>query len=142
LSYSRFDYGDLRASAGTTAEPVSLSIEVTNAGERAGHEVVQLYVRDDVASVARPDQQLVGFTRLWLEPGATRDVDLVVDPSRLAFFDEAMRFVVEPGSFTFSVGASSVDIRSSATVTLTGPVVEHRQSAVIATEISHGGQRP
>ncbi len=136
LSYTLFDYGELRASAGTTSDSVTLSVEVSNAGDRPGHEVVQLYVRDDVASVARPDQQLVGFMRLWLELGDARVVDLTVDPSRLAFFDEAMRFVVEPGSFTFSVGASSVDIRSTATVTLTGPVVEHRQSAIIATEVS------
>ena len=137
LSYTTFEYGDLVVeSAGTTAEPIVLAVDVRNTGSRAGHEVVQLTVRDDVASVARHRFALCGFAKVLLEPGATRTVHFTVDPSRLAFFDPSMRFVIEPGDFTFRCGSSS------ATVTLTGDVVEHRQRNVIATEAVAAPPRP
>jgi beta-glucosidase len=129
LSYTTFEHGDLTVEAAdSTAEPVVLAIDVWNAGSRAGDEVVRLTVRDDVASVARPRFQLVGFTKVRLEPGETTTVRFTVDPSRLAFYDPAMRFVIEPGDFTFRCGDAST------TVTLGGDVVEHRQRDVIATE--------
>lgn len=113
LSYTRFTYADLAvAPARATAEaPIAVSCAITNDGARAGEEVVQLYVRDVVARVTRPVKQLVGFARVPLEPGATRRVTFRLDPSQLAFFDEAMRFVVEPGEFQVMIGASSADIR-------------------------------
>jgi beta-glucosidase len=70
-----------------------------------------------------------------IEPGDTRRVTFAVDPSRLAFYDEAMRFVVEPGTFTFSVGASSVDVRATATVELIGDVADYRQREIRATTV-------
>jgi beta-glucosidase len=115
---------------------VRLSVDVTNTGEQAGSEVVQLYVRDDVASVARPDRQLVGFVRVPLEPGETRTVSFRVDPSRLAFFDDDMRFVTEPGTFTFSVGATSVDIRATVQVELVGARADYAQRSVRPTEVN------
>jgi len=135
LAYTTFEYGDLRAQHGTTADPIRLSVRVTNVGDRAGDEVVQLYVRDEVASVARPDQQLIGFARVGIEPGRTRTLHFRVDPSRLAFYDPRMRFVVEPGGFRFTVGASSADIRAEARIELEGDVVEHRQRDVVATAV-------
>ena len=130
LSYTTFECGELVVeSAGTTGEPIVLAVDVTNAGERAGHEVVQLSVRDDVASVARHRFALVGFTKVPLEPGDTRTVRFTVHPSRLAFFDPSMRFVIEPGAFTFRCHGREV------TVELTGDVVEHRQRGVIATAV-------
>jgi beta-glucosidase len=92
-------------------------------------------VRDEVASVARPDQQLIGFARVAIEPGQTRILHFRVDPSRLAFYDPRMRFVVEPGAFLFTVGASSGDIRAEARVELEGVVLEHRQRDVVATRV-------
>jgi beta-glucosidase len=134
LTYTTFEHGELEvASSGTTAEPVVLHATVTNVGERHGTEVVQLYVRDDVASVARPYQQLVGFARVGLQPGETATIAFEVHPSRLAFYDESMRFVVEPGTFRFSVGGASDAAESHATVELTGDVAEHRQRDVVAT---------
>ncbi|MEJ7585792.1 MAG: fibronectin type III-like domain-contianing protein [Acidimicrobiales bacterium] len=112
------------------------SVEVTNGGARAGDEIVQLYVRDDVASVARPERQLVGFARVPLEPGQAATVAFTVHPSRLAFYDPTMRYVVEPGRFTFSVGASSADIRARATAVLGGDVTAYEQRAVVATAVS------
>jgi beta-glucosidase len=135
LSYTTFGYGDLRAGAGATDMPVHLSVTVTNTGPRAGHEVVQLYARDEVASVARPMQQLVGFAGIDLDAGEAATIEFTVDPSRLAFYDPAMRFVMEPGDVTFMVGASSAEIRSRVTVRLGGPVTEYRQRDVVATAI-------
>jgi beta-glucosidase len=134
LSYTSFAYGDLVLKGGaTTADPVVASVSVTNAGDRDGDEVVQLYVRDDVASTARPNRMLVGFARITIPAGATRTVSFTVHPSRLAFYDPAMRFVVEPGTFRFSVGASSADLRSHAVLSMAGTTAEHRQRDVVAT---------
>lgn len=135
LSYTRFEYSGLEVSASTTSEPVTISLQVRNAGERRGPEVVQLYCRDNVASVARPDMQLMGFARVTLDAGEARCVKFTVDPSRLAFYDKSMRFVTEPGAFTFMVGASSADIRMQQEVTLGGEVAEYKQSAVVATGV-------
>ena len=111
-------------------------MEVRNTGQRAGDEVVQLYCRDDVASVARPDQLLVGFARVSLDPGQARRVTFSVHPSRLAFYDPRMRFVVEPGMFHFSVGASAADIRAEQVVELSGAVAEYRQREIVATRVA------
>ncbi len=135
LSYTTFAYSDLNVQAATTTAPVIVSIEVRNTGERAGDEVVQLYYRDLVASVARPQRMLLGFARVSLAPGHARRVTFTVHPSRLAFYDPSMRFVTEPGAFTFSVGASSTDIRAEETVTLDGPVAAYRQRDVLDTQV-------
>ena len=136
LTYTTFDYGELSVlSSGTTEEPVVLVATVTNVGDRRGTEVIQLYVRDDVASVARPYQQLVGFTRVELAAGESATVTFEVHPSRLAFYDEAMRFVTEPGSFRFSVGGSSDRAKTHAVVSLAGGVAEFRQRNVVATAV-------
>lgn len=130
LSYATFERGGLTVEgAGTTSEPVVLAIETRNTSDRAGVDVVQLVVRDDVASVARHQFFLRGFAPVPLEPGEGRSVRFTVDPSRLAFYDPTMRFVVEPGSFTFRVGDDE------AAVTLGGEVVELRQRDVVATAV-------
>ncbi|HJQ85455.1 MAG TPA: glycoside hydrolase family 3 N-terminal domain-containing protein, partial [Candidatus Binatia bacterium] len=122
LSYTTFAWDDLTLSAGTTRDPLDVGLTVHNTGARPGEEVVQLYVRDDVASVARPERELVGFARLSLAPGERRRVHFRVHPSRLAFYDPAMRFVVEPGTFRVLVGASSADVRLQGTATIAGEV--------------------
>jgi len=134
LSYTTFAYSDLAVQATSTTEPIKVSIEVCNTGERAGDEVVQLYCRDEVASVARPNRMLLGFARLSLTPGRARRITFTVHPSRLAFYDPGMRFVTEPGAFTFSIGASSEDIRAEKTIVLDGQVVEHQQREIVATK--------
>jgi beta-glucosidase len=130
LSYATFERGALVVEEpGSTTAPVVLSIATRNTSERAGVDVVKLTVGDDVASVARPERALCGFAKVALAPGEARTVRFTVDPSRLAFYDPAMRFVVEPGSFTFRVG------RASASVTLSGDVCEYRQRDVVATAV-------
>ena len=98
LGYTSFAYDAL------TVDGLDVRVEVTNTGHRTGTDVVQLFARDDVARVARPERQLVGFARVDLDPGQTRTVCFTVDPSAFAYYDEDMRLVVEPGTVTFFVG--------------------------------------
>jgi beta-glucosidase len=124
LSYTRFEYD------GLAVEPDSLSPDgtveircrVSNAGERAGTEVVQLYVKDPVASCTRPVQELKGFYRVSLEPGATKTVCFSLPTDLLAFHDADLRLVVEPGDFEVRVGASSEDIRLRGSFRVVGDV--------------------
>ncbi len=113
LSYTEFAYTDLEiepASVPADGE-VRIALQVGNTGDRAAEEVVQLYLRDPVASLTRPVKQLAGFARVALEPGATRRVTFTLDPGQLAFYDEAMELAVEPGEVEVHVGASSEDLR-------------------------------
>lgn len=138
LSYTTFAYQNLTIETGKTDQEIRVTVDVQNVGDRAGAEVVQLYSSDCVASVARPDRQLLGFTRLTLAPGETRQVVFTIHLSRLAFFNAQMRFVVEPGAFTLSIGASSVDIRAEQTIILDGEVREYLQREVQPTRIAVG----
>jgi beta-glucosidase len=107
LSYTTFTLGAPRLST-TVMRPgasIDVTVDVTNTGAVAGDEVVQLYIRDDVASVARPVQELRGFQRVQLAPKQTRSVRFALDEQALAFYDTSMTRVVEPGSFTVFTGA-------------------------------------
>jgi len=84
---------------------------VANAGAIAGEEVVQLYLHDELASVARPIMDLKGFARVRLEPGEARVVEFTITPAMLAMLDRDLRIVVEPGETRIMIGASSKDIR-------------------------------
>lgn len=114
LSYTTFRYDNLRLASprigvGGTA---IVSVEVTNTGERAGDEVVQVYVRDQVSSLTRPVKELRGFRRITLQPGETRTVEFDLPPEALAFLDENMEWVVEPGVFDIMVGSSSAHVET------------------------------
>ena len=135
LGYTTFAYDRCAVRGTTTTDVVEVSVRITNDGRCAGDEVVQLYARDEVASVARPNRALVGFAWVSLLPGERRTVHFTVHPSRLAFYDPQMQFVMEPGTLTFMVGASSADIRASASVELGGPTTEHRQAAIVPTAV-------
>jgi beta-glucosidase len=102
----------------TTDAPWEIEVELRNTGGRAATEVVQLYLRDEVARVAHPDRQLVGFTRVDLAPGASATVRFSVDPTALAYYDEDMRLVIEPGATRVMVGGLEQ------TVTVTGTELE------------------
>ena len=109
LSYTTFTYGTptLSATEIRPTDSVVVRVDVTNSGTRAGDEVVQLYVRDDVASVTRPVRMLKRFERVTIRPGERRSVAFTLRAADLAFYDLAMRYVVEPGTFTVFVGGSS-----------------------------------
>ncbi len=120
LSYSTFAY------SGLTIEPSVIGpagtavvrCKVKNTGLRSGDEVVQLYLRDPVASVARPVIQLAGFRRIHLAQGEEREVEFTLGPDQLRMLNQDMRWVVEPGQFHVLVGASSVDIRLKGELTV------------------------
>jgi beta-glucosidase len=113
LSYTTFEYDSLRIEPDTigVSDTARVSFVVRNAGARAGHEVVQLYIRDVLASVARPVQELRGFERIALEAGEARRVTIPLPASSLWMRDASGRRVVEPGTVRIMVGGSSRDIR-------------------------------
>jgi beta-glucosidase len=119
LSYTTFTYSNLRTSARELGAggQISVSVDVRNAGSRAGDEVVQLYVSYPASKIARPVKELRGFRRVPLGPGETRTVEMPLGAHQLAYWDSGRRaFVVEPGSVRVMVGASSADIRLETTV--------------------------
>jgi beta-glucosidase len=115
LSYTTFEYGAPTLSAATMrpGDTLRVDVEVTNTGRAAGAEVVQLYLRDEVASLARPVRELRGFRRVQLAPGERRTVRFTLDAGDLAFYDAGMRHVAEPGAFRVFVGGSSSATRDA-----------------------------
>jgi beta-glucosidase len=111
LSYTTFRYGKLQVSPAKAkiGQPVTVSVEVSNVGDCAGDEVVQLYLRDSVSSVSRPVKELKDFRRIALASGETKTVSFQVTSDKLQFYNMEMRRVVEPGEFQVMVGASSVE---------------------------------
>lgn len=109
LSYTTFSYGHLSVYAPErgTKEDVMATFTVTNTGRRAGDEVTQLYLRENVSSVETPARSLKAFQRIHLEPGETRTVTLRVPQNELAIWGTANRWVIEPGTYTIWVGGSS-----------------------------------
>ena len=101
-----------------------VDVDVANTGARAGDEVVQLYVRDDQASVTRPILELKRFQRVTLAPGERRTVSFELTPADLSFTGVDMKRIVEPGTFTISSGPNSVALKSAKlTVTGSAPLV-------------------
>ncbi|HWT22771.1 MAG TPA: glycoside hydrolase family 3 C-terminal domain-containing protein, partial [Solirubrobacteraceae bacterium] len=128
LSYTTFEYAGLEATVGGRVEDGDLGVEVTcritNTGERRGKEVVQLYVGDPAASVARPPRELKGFAKLELDPGETGTATFRLGARDLSYWSAAAGgWVLEPGEFVLAVGASSRDLRLAETVEVAGPPV-------------------
>ncbi|RST30211.1 beta-glucosidase [Sphingomonas ginkgonis] len=115
LSYTSFRIGAPQLARPTirASDNADVEVEVTNTGARTGDEVVQLYVRDDTASVTRPVKELKRFQRVTLRPGETRRVRFQLAPDDLALWNTEMKRVVEPGTFTISAGPNSVDLKSA-----------------------------
>jgi beta-glucosidase len=115
LSYARFEYRDIRVSTREIGldDTVTISADLTNAGDVTADEVVQLYVRDIVANITRPVKELKGFRRVRLEPHQTVTVDFKLHTSDLTFYGRDMRLTVEPGEFHAWIGGSSTtDLRT------------------------------
>jgi beta-glucosidase len=112
LSYTTFEYDNLtldRTSI-SASDSLQVSVDVTNTGDIAGEEVVQLYIRDLVGSVTRPVKELRGFDKVNLQPGETKRVNFTITPDDLAMYDVDMNWVVEPGDFKVFVGRHSEDL--------------------------------
>ncbi len=115
LSYTNFEYSDLQIDD-SNQNNVKVSANITNSGAAAGEEVVQLYIRDRAASIARPVKELKGFEKISLAPGASQKVEFTLTDAELGFFNRQYEFVVEPGDFDVMVGTSSaVGIQGSFT---------------------------
>ncbi|MGU3317428.1 glycoside hydrolase family 3 N-terminal domain-containing protein [Sphingomonas sp. M6A6_1c] len=116
LSYTRFRLSPPRLSAARigVAGSVTVEVDVANIGDRTGDEVVQLYVRDQVSSVARPVKALKGFARVTLKPGESRTVRLTLGPDAFRLWNREMREVVEPGRFDIMTGPNSRDVQTVA----------------------------
>lgn len=113
LSYTDFQYGDLKLSATEMDEKgaITATISVTNAGKRDGAEVVQLYIRDMVGSVTRPVQELKGFEKVMLKAGETKEISFRIDAASLKFYNHALEYVCEPGDFDVMIGGSSDQVQ-------------------------------
>ncbi|MBT2134952.1 glycoside hydrolase family 3 C-terminal domain-containing protein [Croceibacterium sp. LX-88] len=114
LSYTTFNLADPTLSASTIrpGDGVTVRVAVTNTGNRAGDEVVQVYLRDEVSTVTRPVKELVGFERVTLQPGETKQVEIPIRSDSFALWNREMKRVVEPGEFTIMTGANSQDVKS------------------------------
>jgi len=113
LSYTQFEYSNLKIAPETagTHGTVEVSLDVANVGGRAGAEVVQLYINDEVSSVTRPVKELKGFAKVFLQPGERKMVRFHLTPEELAAYDEHMVRRVETGAFRVMIGSSSEQIR-------------------------------
>lgn len=111
LSYTTFTYSNVRVSSPfiSKKQSITVSVDIENSGKRVGDEVVQLYLRDDVSTVTRPEKELKGFKKVSLNAGEKKSVQFTVTPDELSFYNLSMKKIVEPGTFTVFVGGNSVD---------------------------------
>lgn len=125
LSYTSFKYDNLNIPAEVKmGDKITVSVNVTNAGDRDGDEVVELYLTDEKASTPRPIRQLEGFKRISLKKGESKTVQFTLEPRQLSMINDKEKLVVEPGYFTVSLGGKQPGFKGSAdaetTETLTG----------------------
>jgi beta-glucosidase len=130
LSYTMFEYTNLKVNppgiiVGESDFSVTVSVDVRNTGKRKGAEVVQVYVKDVECSVERPNKELKGFARIFLEPGEKKTISIKLNRDAFAFYDsERQQWVVEPGEFEILVGSSSKDIRLQSHIRIP-PLTKH-----------------
>ena len=120
LSYTAFRYSDLKISRPimTAADAIQVQFTLTNTGKVAGEEVAQLYLRDPVASIVRPLKELKDFQKVLLKPGESKTITFTVDKEKLAFYNQQLEWVAEPGDFNLMIGSASDDIRLEGKFTL------------------------
>ncbi|MFZ3085078.1 MAG: fibronectin type III-like domain-contianing protein, partial [Candidatus Hydromicrobium sp.] len=126
LSYTRFEYSNLIITPKSTSWNgyVEISVDVKNTGSCTGDEVVQLYVNDVQSEMTRPVKELKGFKRITLEPGQRKTVTFILSITQLGFYNNDMKYVVEPGTIKVMAGSSSEDIRLTGEFEITGEVTE------------------
>lgn len=115
LSYTNFTYSDIKLSAQSMklTGKITATVTVTNTGEYDGEEVVQLYLRDMVASIARPVKELKGFQKIWLKKGETKEVSFTISIEDLKFYNSDLQYVAEPGTFKVFVGGNSEEVKEA-----------------------------
>lgn len=112
LSYTKFKHSNLRISSKkiSSSENLLISVDVKNIGDRGGDEIVQLYIHDIVASVTRPVKELKGFRRISVAPNEKKRIEFILKPKNLGFYDQNMKYIVEPGEFEVMIGSNSMDL--------------------------------
>lgn len=115
LSYTTFEYGDVKLNSNKMNEngSVEASVTVSNTGNKDGNEIVQLYIRDEVASISRPVKELKGFEKIFLKAGETKTVKFTITADQLKFYNNNIDYVCEPGMFEVMIGKNSQDVKSS-----------------------------
>ncbi|WP_396635247.1 glycoside hydrolase family 3 N-terminal domain-containing protein [Maribacter sp. R86514] len=115
LSYSQFEYGDLNISNKTITpkSEISVSTTITNIGKMKAKEVVQLYIKDDIGTVTRPDKELKGFQKIELLPGESKMVTFTITPKMLEFTGLTMEKILETGDYTIMIGSSSQEVKTT-----------------------------
>jgi beta-glucosidase len=115
LSYTKFNYSDIKLSANTmtSSGKIVATVTVTNAGNYDGEEVVQLYIRDLVGSLVRPVKELKGFQKIYLKKGESKQVSFNITAEELKFFNNDLKQVVEPGDFKAFIGTNSNDVKEA-----------------------------
>jgi len=140
LSYTTFAWEPVAVSADRipTDGVVEAALTVRNTGDRAGVEVVQLYLHDPVAQTPRPVQRLIGYARVALDAGAAAEVVFTVSADLASFTGRAGHRIVEPGEIVLGVGRSSADIASTASVVLEGPerAVDHTRALIAGVQVA------
>jgi beta-glucosidase len=137
LSYTEFTFDNLRLDRVQVpvGDQVTMRVDVTNVGDRAGDEVVQLYVRHHETSVPHPIKELKGFQRVTLQPGECRTVIFTLHTHQLGYHDETIRYVVRPGFVEVMVGSSSQDLPLGGMLELVGEQVEVGASKVFFSQV-------
>jgi beta-glucosidase len=113
LSYTTFAYNNLKFSKKSMNknETITVSFELQNTGKYAGEEVAQFYLRQMVAQPVRPVKELKGFKKVMLQPGETKTITFTIDKEKLAFYNEQLERITQPGEFRLMIGSASDDIR-------------------------------
>src|SRR5665213_1373589 len=121
LSYTTFSYSNLRFSKKSMLknESITVTFDLQNAGKVAGEEVAQFYLRDLVSQPVRPIKELKGFQKIMLQPGETKTITFTIDKEKLAFYNEQLERITQPGEFRVMIGSASDDIRLQDSFTLT-----------------------
>lgn len=137
LSYTTFEYSNPTVSSGNfkDVDGITVTVDITNTGDRAGKEIVQLYVRDHESTLVRPEKELKGFAKVALEPGETKTVSIKLDFRAFAYYHPAHKqWITEDGDFDLLIGASATDIRQRVTVrlesTLNLPSILNKESTI------------
>jgi beta-glucosidase len=115
LSYTTFEYGDIKLSKSKLKgdEILTVSVTLTNTGKVAGEEVVQLYIQDPAASISRPVKELKNFKKVFLQPGEKKDINIEITTNDLKFYNSDLKYDWEPGDFIIYIGSNSRDVKSA-----------------------------
>jgi len=126
LSYTNFDYSNLVIEPKSVPRngKVKISVDIRNIGYCTGDEVVQLYVNDVHSEITRPVKELKGFKRITLEPHHKKAVTFILPVAQLGFYNQDMKYVIEPGTIKVMIGSSSEDIRLTGEFKITGKEVK------------------